>query len=94
MAGLQNVVDTLWISVEIHSLEEEDNPDDEWYNYIGKVNAVDSAMATQAARDHLHPDALLIVVVGDREKIETGIRELGLGEVCFVDAEGNQVSSV
>ncbi|MFC1714525.1 M16 family metallopeptidase, partial [Candidatus Poribacteria bacterium] len=71
-----------------------DLPDDEWYGYIGKVDAVDSAMVTQAARDHLHPDALLIVVVGDREKIETGIRELGLGEVCFVDTEGNQVPPV
>ena len=68
-----------------------DLPDDEWYNIISKVNAVDRAMATQAARDHVHPDALLIVVVGDREKIESGMRELGLGEICFIDTEGNLI---
>jgi zinc protease len=29
------------------------------------------------------------VVVGDRAKIEAGIRQLGLGEVKFLDANGN-----
>jgi hypothetical protein len=29
------------------------------------------------------------VVVGDRAKIEVGIRQLGLGEVKFLDANGN-----
>lgn len=66
-----------------------DLPDDEWYNFTSNVNAVNGAMATQAAKDHLHPDALLIIVVGDREKIGAGISELGLGEVCLIDAEGN-----
>ena len=65
-----------------------DLPDDEWYNYVGKVNAIDSAMAIQAARDHLHPDALLIVIVGDREKVEPKMRELGLGEICHIDTDG------
>jgi len=68
-----------------------DLPDDEWYDLTSKVNAVNGTMATQAAKDHLHPDTLLIVVVGDRKKIEPGVRELGLGEVCFIDAEGNSL---
>jgi zinc protease len=31
------------------------------------------------------------VVVGDRSKVEAGIRELGLGEVRFIDADANPV---
>ena len=64
-------------------------PDDEWYSYVDKVNAIDAAMAIQAARDHLHPDALLIVIVGDRKKVEPKMRELGLGEICHIDTDGN-----
>jgi hypothetical protein len=30
-------------------------------------------------------------VVGDRAKIETAIRQLGLGEVKFLDADGNPI---
>jgi len=30
-------------------------------------------------------------VVGDRAKIEPGIRELNFGEIHFVDADGNPI---
>jgi zinc protease len=56
-------------------------PDDKLSAYPQKIKAVDGAAATRAARDILRPEALLIVVVGDREKIEAGIRELKLGDV-------------
>lgn len=64
---------------------------DEWSSYINKVNGIDGAMATQAAKKHLSPNALLVVVVGDREKIESSIRELNLGELNFADAAGNPI---
>jgi zinc protease len=63
-----------------------DLPLDEWDTYTKRVGAVTSAMATKAARDYLHPDALVIVIVGDREKIEDGIRTLNLGEIVHMDA--------
>ena len=62
-------------------------PNDEWDSYISKINAMDISAVNQAARDHIHPDALLIVVVGDHKKIESGICELGIGDIRFVDAE-------
>ena len=37
------------------------------------------------------PDQLVWVVVGDRAKIESGIRELNLGELRLIDADGNPV---
>jgi zinc protease len=63
-------------------------PQDEWQTYVARVNAIDGAMATQAAKDHLHPDDLLIVVVGDRASIEPGLRELELGEIVNIDTGG------
>lgn len=64
-----------------------DLPQDEWQTYASRVNAVDLAAANRAATSHLNPDALLIVIVGDRAKIEEGIKSLNLGDVAFVAAE-------
>ena len=41
-----------------------------------------------AARKHARPDAAALLVVGDRAKIEPGLRELGAGEIVVLDAEG------
>jgi zinc protease len=60
-------------------------PADEWQTYVQRVTAVDGAKATKAAQDHIHPDALLIVVVGDRSKIAEGIKALNLGDIVYVD---------
>jgi len=43
----------------------------------------------KAAREIVHPDQLIWVVVGDRSKVESGIRELGWGEIQLLDADGN-----
>jgi zinc protease len=60
-------------------------PLDQWKKYTSEVNAVDSQKSVQIAKKYIHPDALLIVVVGDRKVIEPRIRELGLGEIHFVE---------
>ena len=39
----------------------------------------------------MRPENIIWVVVGDRAKIEAGIRELNLGEIAFLDADGNPV---
>ena len=44
-----------------------------------------------AAERYLKPQNMVWVVVGDRAKIEAGIRELNIGEVQFLDADGNLV---
>jgi zinc protease len=38
-------------------------------------------------------DRLVWVVVGDRAKIETGLRELNLGELTLIDADGNPLGA-
>jgi uncharacterized membrane protein YhiD involved in acid resistance len=49
-------------------------PIDYWSSYANQVTSIDAATATAKAKQIIHPDNLLIVVVGDRAKIEDGIR--------------------
>jgi zinc protease len=42
-----------------------------------------------AAEQVLQPDRLTWVIIGDRAEIEPGLRELGIGEVGFLDVDGN-----
>lgn len=76
------------IAGQLAEMYQYDLPADEWKTYISRVNAIDGAAATKAAKDHLHPDALLIVVVGDRAKIEAGIKDLQLGDIVYLDTGG------
>ncbi len=64
-----------------------DLPLSEWRTYIDRVAAIDGPTATRAAREQLHPDRMLIVVVGDRETIEPGLQGLGLGEIEVLSQE-------
>jgi zinc protease len=41
-----------------------------------------------AARQYALPDRSILLLVGDRAKIEPGLRELGAGEIVVLDAEG------
>jgi len=66
-------------------------PADYWSTYADRVNALELEQVRQAARQLVHPEHVIWVVVGDREKIEAGVRELGLGEVHLIDADGNPV---
>jgi zinc protease len=44
-----------------------------------------------AAKKYARPERASIVLVGDRAKIEAGVRDLKLGEVVIVDSEGKPV---
>ncbi len=66
-------------------------PDDHWDTYAGKVRALTDEQIEQAAEQVVVPDSLVWVVVGDRAKIEAGIRELGYGEIQLLDADGNRL---
>jgi zinc protease len=66
-------------------------PDDYYETYAGKVRALKTSDVADAAKTVVHPDNLIWVVVGDRAKIEAGIKELGLCELRLLDAEGKQL---
>ncbi|MFN0149698.1 MAG: M16 family metallopeptidase [bacterium] len=81
------------IANEVESIVMYDLPETEWKDYVARINAISGQSATKVAKDFLRPDALLIVVVGDREKIEAGIRELGLGDVEVVTVASRENDS-
>jgi predicted Zn-dependent peptidase len=57
----------------------------------GKIEQMQPAGVQQVATANFHPEALTWVVVGDRSKIEAGVRALNLGEVTVIDADGKEV---
>lgn len=65
--------------------------DDYWDRYAERFLALDRDDLQEAAASVLHPDRLVWVVVGDRASIEGPIRALNLGEIRFLDADGNPV---
>jgi len=68
--------------------------DDRYFEtYAQRVRSLTTADATAAAQETVRPDHLVWVVVGDRAKIEPGIRELGWGEIRFLDADGKPLAS-
>ena len=66
-------------------------PDDYWPSYAARVGALTLDEVNAVAREVIKPEALTWVVVGDRKRIEEPIRKLNLGELRFVDADGNPV---
>jgi zinc protease len=66
--------------------------DDRYFDtYADRVRAQTIATVTEAAGRTVRPDQLIWVIVGDRSKIEPAVRELKLGEIHLVDADGNAV---
>ena len=66
-----------------------DLDDDYWDTYPQRVRNLTVQQVADAANEVIAPDNLLWVVVGDRRKIEAEIRELGIGDITLLDADGN-----
>jgi zinc protease len=63
-------------------------PDDYFETYGARVSALTISDVNSAAKEVVHPDNLIWVVVGDRSKIEAGVKELKLGEFHLMNADG------
>ena len=70
-----------------------DLPDDYWDTFADAVREVALSDVSAQADRVLQPDNLVWIVVGDRVRIEEKIRGLGLGEMQFLDADGNPVGA-
>jgi zinc protease len=75
----------------IETLVEYGLPDDYYDKFAGRVRALQVSDIEAIARRVVRPDNLVWVVVGDRAKIEAGVRELNLGELKFLDADGKPI---
>ena len=56
-------------------------PQDYYAKLPAQIEGVTSADAQQAAGKYIHPENLLVITVGDKAKIESGLKDLKLGPV-------------
>jgi zinc protease len=68
-------------------------PDDYYETYAGKVRALKTSDLADAAHLVVRPDQLTWVIVGDRAKIEAGVKELNLGELKYLGADGKPLTN-
>jgi zinc protease len=66
-------------------------PEDYFNTFTQNVLAINPDSANVIAKKLIQPDHVVWVVVGDMSKVEAGIRELNLGEIHKIDADGNAV---
>ena len=66
-------------------------PDNYYNTFTQKVNALKTSDVDDSAKTVIHPDQMIWVVVGDRAKIESSVRDLHLGDVQVIDADGQPV---
>jgi zinc protease len=66
-----------------------DLPEDYWSRFQTGVNAVTVADVQHVAQKYLDADHLVILIVGDRAKIEAPIRATGIAPVVVLDKKGN-----
>jgi zinc protease len=64
-------------------------PSDYWDTYAANYRKVTPADVEGMAKKVIPDQNFIWLVVGDRAKIEKGVRELNLGEVVILDANGN-----
>ncbi len=62
-------------------------PDDFFASYVANIQAVTADQVRAAAERYIRPGSFAVVVVGDRAKIEPGIRALGLGPVRTISVD-------
>jgi zinc protease len=66
-------------------------PVDYFAKLPAQYEAVTPEVVEKAAQQDIHPDHVIVVAVGDRAKIEPGLKELNLGPIEFRDPMGNPV---
>jgi predicted Zn-dependent peptidase len=61
--------------------------EDEFTSFVSKVQNVDARAVQRAAEAEIDTGNMAIVVVGDREKVERGLRTLGLGQINVLSVD-------
>ncbi len=72
----------------VHEIVRFGLPDDYYQNYAARIRALDLSEVRQAAKELVHPDNLVWVIVGDRAKVEPELKQLGFAQVKLIDTEG------
>jgi zinc protease len=75
------------ISMVVHSLSFD------YYNtYINSIKSVNKELVENAAEKHIHPDKVVTVIVGDKDKVKSQLANLNFADIIDVDINGNEIS--
>jgi len=77
------------VSSSIESIVAYHLPENFYATYADRADALTPAELSSAADTFFHPKQLVWIIVGDRAKIESALKELDLGPVHLLDADGN-----
>ena len=69
-----------------------DLPLDYYNTYVQNVEAVTAAEVQRVARQYVNPGSLAIVIVGDRQKIEQGLKAVNAGPIVLRDFFGQPIT--
>ena len=67
-------------------------PADYFDTYAAKVRALSLPEVNAVAKKLVQPVGVVYVIVGDRAKIEEGVRALNLGTLAILDVDGKAVT--
>ncbi len=82
--NFQNVAQ---IASQIEELVQYNLPNDYFNNYVSSMLNVKADETNAAAKKYIVPDQMIVVVVGDKAKVEEGIKALNLGEIKNLSIE-------
>ncbi len=68
-------------------------PLDYYRNLPAKITTVTAADVQRVAEKYLSPDNMVVVIAGDRAKIEDGLKKLDLGPTQALDTEGKPATA-
>jgi len=83
----QNFQSVEEIALQIEELIEYNLPENFFNDYVKNMLSVKSDEVNTAAKKYIVPNEMIVVVVGDKSKIENGIKELNLGELKNLSVE-------
>jgi zinc protease len=75
------------IAAQLEQVVLQDLGDQAWADQLATWNSLALDQVNEAASSRIRPDSVVFVIVGDRAKIESGIRDLELGEVEVIAAD-------
>jgi zinc protease len=67
-------------------------PDDFYSKYPAIIKATTPEQLTALAKKRLLPENMVLLIVGDRAVIEPKIKELNLGAINYINADGNPIN--
>ncbi len=67
--------------------------DDYYQTYANSIKDLKLANILESSQEVVKPKNLTWIVVGDRAKIEQGIKELNYGNIVYIDVNGNVINS-